>query len=196
MADQTTFDPYGIFKGFYDQWEKQTNEMIHLWTNNREFVALSKVGSETQVRYQEIFKKNLEFLANQLNLPTKKDVANLAKLSIQTEEKLDSLEEQMWKIQDSMDASYKEMKNLADVSSEIIKHIKQLKTEQIRSNKELEKIKVLRSDLQEMKSELAELTSLKEEIVLLKKSVGENIDKHPEREQTVESERELAAASK
>jgi polyhydroxyalkanoic acid synthase PhaR subunit len=193
MADQTTFDPYETFKRFYDQWEKQANDMIHLWTNNREFVALSKVGSDTQARYQEIFKKNQEFLANQLHLPTKKDVANIAKLSIQTEEKLDSLEEQIWKLQESIDSSQKEMKSMVDVSSEIIKLTKQLKTEQSRSTKELEKIKELRTDLQEMKSELAEINSLKEEIVHLKKSVGENIDKHPEQ---VERELELATASK
>ena len=193
MADERQFDPYGTFKVFYDQWEKQVNDMIHLSTNNREFVALSKVGTDTQARYQEIFKKNLEYLANHLNLPTKKDVANIAKLSIQTEEKLDSLEEQMWKLQDSIDSSHKEMKSIVDVSSEIIKLTKQLKTEQIKSTKELEKIKELRSDFQEMKRELSKLNSIKEEIEGLKKSVNENIEKHAEQ---VEREMELATASK
>ncbi|EKN70980.1 hypothetical protein BABA_03934 [Neobacillus bataviensis LMG 21833] len=192
MADQRTFDPYEPFKKFNDLWEKQANEMIHSWTNNREFVEFSKVSSDIQSRYLEMFKKGHELFANQLNLPTKNDVANVAKLSIQTEEKLDTLEEQIWNLQASMDTSNKEIYSLVEVSREISKLTKQLRTEQVKYKKELEKVSELYSEIQEIKSELAQNFDLKEEIAALKRQVDENLGKHKKHER----EFELAAAAK
>jgi polyhydroxyalkanoic acid synthase PhaR subunit len=186
MADQRTLDPYESFKNFSDQWEKQVNDMINLSTNNQEFIGFSKAASELQGRYLKMFQKNQELLAAQLNLPTKKDLANVAKLSIQTEEKIDSLEEQIWNLQESVDSTNKEINSIVEVSREIIKLTKQLKTEQMKYKKELEKASELRSELAEVKSELAEIYSLKEEIVNLKKVMFENIDKQVELEQELE----------
>lgn len=192
MADQKTFDPYETFKKFSDLWEKQANEMIHSWTNNREFVEFSKVSSVVQSRYLEMFKKNQELVANQLHLPTKNDVANVAKLSIQTEEKLDLLEEQIWNIQASIETSNNGINSLIEVSREISKLTKQLKTEQVKFKKEIEKVSELYAEIQEIKSELAQNFFLKEEIAALKKQVDENLGKQEKHER----EFELAAAAK
>lgn len=127
MVDQKTFDPYDMFKKFSDQWEKQANDFIKGSSNDPEFVSYSRLTSDTQARYLEFFKKNQEFFANQWNVPTKADLSNVAKLAIQTEEKLDSLEEQLWKLQDSVDSSNKEMESITEVSRDIIKLVKQLK---------------------------------------------------------------------
>ena len=192
MAGQRPFDPYEPFKKFSEQWEKQANEMIHSWTNTREFVEFSKVSSDIQSRYLEMFKKNQELLANQFHLPTKNDVANVAKLSIQTEEKLDSLEEQIWDLQASLDTSIKGIHSLVEVTREISKQTKQLKTEQVKYKKELEKVSELYFEIQEIKSELAQGFALKEEIAALKKQVEENLSKPKKHER----ELELAAAAK
>jgi hypothetical protein len=50
----------------------------------------------------ELLRKNQELMAGIMNIPTKKDVANVANLSIQTEGKIDILEEQIWKLQDGL----------------------------------------------------------------------------------------------
>lgn len=191
MADQKSFDPYDTFKKFSDQWEKQANEFIHGWTNNPEFVSYSRLASDTQARYLEFFKKNQEVIFNQYNLPTKSDVAGVAKLAIQTEEKLDSLEEQMWQLQDSVDSSNKDIESIVAVSRDIIKLTKQLKTEQMKSKKDLDEVKELRAELQELKGELAEIHTLKEEIVFLKELMNENKNTHAEQKQEQTEEREL-----
>ncbi|MEK4536371.1 polyhydroxyalkanoate biosynthesis repressor PhaR [Peribacillus sp. FSL K6-1552] len=185
MVDQKTFDPYDMFKKFSDQWEKQANDFIKGSSNDPEFVSYSRLTSDTQARYLEFFKKNQEFFANQWNVPTKADLSNVAKLAIQTEEKLDSLEEQLWKLQDSVDSSNKEMESITEVSRDIIKLVKQLKKEQTISKKELEEVKQLKSNLQEVKSELAEIHSLKEEILILKELMGKNIDTKAKQEQNL-----------
>lgn len=173
MANNNTYDPYDTFQKFSNQWEKQVNDMIHLWSNNREFVQFSRMNSDIQAKYMELLKKNTEFVANQLNLPTKKDLANIAKLSIQTDEKLDSLEEQIWNLQDSVNTTNKEVESIVEISSDIIKLTKQLKQELTRTKKELAETKELRVELQEVKNELIEIQSLKEEIGILKNIMGE-----------------------
>lgn len=172
MADNKNFDPYDTFKKFSDQWEKQMNDMIHLWTNNREFVQFSRLNSDYQNRYAELMKKNQEVIANQLDLPTKKDLANIAKLSIQTDEKLDSLEEQIWNLQDTVSTTNKDIENIVEISSEIVKLTKQLKQELTRTKKELAETKHLRTEFQSVKSQLEEITSLREEIGALKSMMG------------------------
>lgn len=164
MTNQKTFDPYDLLNKFGGQGEKQLNDLIHLWTNNSEFARISGHSINTHARLQEMFNKTHELLANQLNLPTKNDLANLAQLSIQSEEKLDSLEEQIWKLQDSVSTSNQDIEGIAEVSNDITKLIKLLKTELSKTKAELAETKVLRSEMKEMKKELAEIVSLKAEI--------------------------------
>ena len=80
-------------------------------------------------------------LANQLNVPTKNDLANAAKLSIQTQEKLDSLEEQIWDLSDSVARTNKEMKSVVEVLQEVVKITAQLKTQQEETKEELAELK-------------------------------------------------------
>nr|WP_263324923.1 polyhydroxyalkanoate biosynthesis repressor PhaR [Neobacillus sp. Marseille-Q6967] len=181
-----TYNPYEAFKKYGDLWEKQTNEMIHLWTNNREFLEASKVSSDIQTTYLKVLQKNQESFANQLNIPTKKDLANVAKLSIQMEEKLDVLEEQIWNLQDSVDETKRDIKSVIEVSSDLVKLVKQLKSEQTKHKKELEKVNEIHTELYEVKTELTEIYRLKEEIASLKDLMG----------QTEEKEQELVITSK
>ena len=191
MSNQKTYDPYETFKKYTEQWEKQLNDMIHLWTNNREFVQFSKAGTDSHAWFLEMFRKNQELLANQWNLPTKTDVANVAKLSIQTEEKLDSLEEQIWKLQDSVDTSNKEIESMVEISSDIIKLTKQLKAELTKAKKELSETKKLRTEVQDLRNEIDNLHSLKEELLVLK-----DVMKHDSStEVKPEEEKELVATN-
>lgn len=175
-----TYNPFEVLKKHGDLWEKQTNEMIHLWTNNREFLEASKVGSEIQTSYLKMLQKNQELLANQLNIPTKKDLANAAKISIQMEEKLDALEEQIWNLQDSVDETKRDIKSVIEVSSDLVKLAKQLKSEQTKHKKEFEKVNEIHTELYEVKTELAEIYGLKEEIASLKALMGETAEKEQE----------------
>ncbi|MEH7075275.1 polyhydroxyalkanoate biosynthesis repressor PhaR [Neobacillus drentensis] len=180
MSGKNPYDPFESFHKLSLLWEKQINDFIYLWADNKDFVKLSNVGTEINSRYLDAFKKNQEALASVLNLPTKNDVANVASLTIQAEEKIEALEEQIWGLQDSMKTQSKEIETVVEVSKEIIKLTKQLKTELVKTKKEQVDTKVLHAELQEMKFELMKLTNFKEEFESLKGLIEK--DKSVERE--------------
>lgn len=163
MSTKRPYDPYDTFKKYSELWEKQINDVIYFWTNNTEFVKMSKLGTDAQSRYLETLRKNQEALAGALNIPTKNDLANVATLTIQTEEKIESLEEQIWDLQDSMKSQSKEIESVVEISKEIIKLTKQLKTELVKTKKELADTKSIYDELQEMKVELSKLNTFKDE---------------------------------
>ncbi|OLS41854.1 polyhydroxyalkanoate biosynthesis repressor PhaR [Bacillus sp. MRMR6] len=171
MSDNKNYDPYESLHKFSLLWEKQLNDLFFLWTNNNEFLKMSNIGTQVHSRNLERFKKNQEAFASLLNIPTKTDVENVAALTIQAEEKMDALEEQIWQLQDSMKTQSKEIESVVEVSKEIIKLTKQLKTELVKTKKELADTNDLHLELQEMKYELAKLNSFKEEFDILKKFI-------------------------
>lgn len=184
MSSKRPYDPYDSFKKYSELWEKQINDFIFLWTNNSEFVKMSKVGTEAHSRYLETLRKNQEAMATLLNMPTKNDLANVANLTIQTENKIDALEEQIWELQDSVKSTNKEIESVVEVSREIIKLTKQLKTELLKTKKELADTRDLQMELQEMKHELLKLNNFKEDFEILKGLIEKNnvVEKEPEPE--------------
>ncbi|PGY12993.1 polyhydroxyalkanoate biosynthesis repressor PhaR [Bacillus sp. AFS031507] len=188
MSNQKSFDPYDLFNKFSTQWEKQVNDLIMTNTNNPRFTRLLQKSTETSAMYKEMFKKSQELLGNQLHLPNKDDVANVAKVALQTEEKLDSLEEQIWNLQDSVSSTNKEIESIVGVSNDIIKLTKQLKTELSKTKLELTETKELRSELRVIKNELADVKGLKEEISILLQIMSEkNIGKKDQEESELAS---------
>ena len=148
MSDQRILDPYDMFKKFSIRWEQQMNDMIHLYTNNNYFIKYAKMSSDSDARYVEWLRKNQEMLANRLNLPTKNDLANVAKLSVQTQDKLDSVEEQIWTLSDSAVRTNKEMESGVEVSHEVVKMTKQLYTQLTETKEELAELKNLLAERQ------------------------------------------------
>lgn len=179
MSSKNGYDPYEIYKWFSEIWEKQLNDYIYLVTNSSDYGELTKRGNDPLARPLEFFRKNQEVLASILNLPTKNDLKNLANFNIQTEEKIDSLEEQIWSLQDSVKVTNKDIESVVEVSKEIIKLTKQLKTELLKTKKELAETKVVQADLQDMKKELAQLNSFKEEFEMLKSLIDKGDQRGP-----------------
>jgi dGTP triphosphohydrolase len=179
MSTKKPYDPFDSFKSYSGILEKQINDFIFLWSNNKEFVKMANTGTEANSRYLEAFRKNQEELAGVLNIPTKNDLANITSLTIQTEEKIDTLEEQIWNLQDSLKSQSKEIESVVEVSKEIIKLTKQLKTELVKTKKEQVDSKNLQTELQEIRLELSKLNNLKDEIEILKGHVEKDNQKEP-----------------
>lgn len=179
MSDKKSYDPYESLHKFSQLWEKQINDFIYLLTNSKDFVKMSNLGTGIQSRYVEAFKKNQESLASVLNLPTKNDVTNVAALTLQAEEKMEALEEQIWEIQDSVKSQSKDIESIVEVSQEIIKLTKQLKTEFVKTKKEMEDTKNLHAELQEMKFELMKLNNFKNEFETIKSLLEKNTTVEP-----------------
>ena len=179
MSDKENYDSYESLHKFSLLWEKQINDFIFLLTNNKDYVKMSHRGTDLHSRFLETFKKNQEALAGALNLPTKNDVTNVANLTLQAEEKMEALEEQIWDLQDSVKSQNKEIESVVEVSKEIIKLTKQLKNELVKTKKELSDTKSLHAELQELKFELLKLNNFKQEFETIKDLIKEEKSAEP-----------------
>ena len=179
MTSKRPYDQYDSIKTLSEMWEKQINDFIFLMTNNNEYVKMSKVPTDAHTRYLESLRKNQEIIGTILNMPTKSDMANVANLTIQTENKIDALEEQIWDLQNSVKDTNKEIGSVIEVSKEIIKLTKQLKTELVKSKKEIAETKNFQNDLQELKKEMLKLGSIKEEVAIIKSLVEKDKAQEP-----------------
>lgn len=90
------------FKDFYDALKKlgvliefKLNERIQDGLNKKEIIKFLHNHSHLVNKILKGLKELIETVSIPLNLPTKNDVANVAKLTIQNEEKLEEIEEQL-----------------------------------------------------------------------------------------------------
>jgi hypothetical protein len=154
MENEKMYNPYEGFKQISEMWEKQINGLFFMAADNNEFVRLANPGLGVHSRYMELLRKNQELMAGIMNIPTKKDVANDANLSIQAEGKMDILEEQIWKLQESLSEINKE--NLA-LFQEMVKMVKQMQVEFQRTIQEVSDLKKMRDDFQEIRKDLVDI---------------------------------------
>jgi len=75
------------------KYEKELNTLIQDKLNDHELVNSANEGLQKHLSTLRKLRKFNEFVAQQLNLPTKDDVAAIAKLVMQLEEKLDRIED-------------------------------------------------------------------------------------------------------
>lgn len=151
MSNENFTNPYDSFRRVSEMWEKGVNGLLFQSIDNNALVQMTKFGIEANARYIELLKRKRELMASSMNLPTKKDVANAVKQTIQAEEKIDILEEQIWNLQDSFTlASEEQNKMLVEI---------------------LEYTKRIDSEWQKASQELAQLAELKTEFEALKKSL-------------------------
>jgi hypothetical protein len=102
----------------------------------------------------EGFKQISEMWAGIMNIPTKKGVANVANLSIQAGGKIDILEEQIWKLQNSLGALNKE--NL-ELFQEMVQMVKQIQVEFQKTVHEVTEMKRVKADFQELRKDLVDI---------------------------------------
>ncbi|EKN68770.1 hypothetical protein BABA_11976 [Neobacillus bataviensis LMG 21833] len=150
MSNEQNFDPLLGFKQLSGMWEKQLNGVLYNLTDNKEFVRTASAGLNTYSRYMKQLRKNQEFVAALMNIPTKKDVANAAKLSVQAEEKMDLLEEQIWNLQDSV----------SSISKENVRMFEEVVTIVMQMKNEFQKVSQEMAEMQNVKAELSSLKNL------------------------------------
>jgi uncharacterized protein YdiU (UPF0061 family) len=154
MAKEKMYDPYEGFKQISKMWEKQINGLLFMAADNNEFVRLANTGLGVHSRYMELLRKNQELMAGIMNIPTKKDVANVANLSIQAEGKIDILEEQIWKLQDGLSEMNKENQALFH---EMVMMVKQMRVEFQKTIQEVSELKRMKDDFQEIRKDLVDI---------------------------------------
>ncbi|WP_066299104.1 hypothetical protein [Bacillus sp. FJAT-29937] len=83
--------------------EQQLNQQLQNRLNNESLVKLANGHLDLLTRNFRTLQNSIEVLFNILQIPTKNDVANVAKLTIQTEEKVDNLEGQILKLTEAIE---------------------------------------------------------------------------------------------
>ncbi|WHY87846.1 polyhydroxyalkanoate biosynthesis repressor PhaR [Neobacillus novalis] len=168
MSTGKTYDPFVGLQLVSEMWEKQLNGLLYKLTDNKEFVQTANIGLDVYSRYLERFRKNQELIAALMNIPTKKDIANAAKMSIQAEEKIDNLEEQIWSLQDGLNLANKG--NL-EMFQEMVRIVKQLQTEFQTIAQEVSETKIMKADLQEIRQGLFNMKIIQVNLQELRKEI-------------------------
>lgn len=151
MSNEKNYDPFLGLNQLSEMWDKQLTGLLYNLADNKEFVRTASFGLNSYSVYLEKLRKNQELFASLMNIPTKKDIANAAKLSIQTEEKIDLLEENIWKLQDSVSSITKENVGMFE---EIVNIVMQMKNEVQKMAKEAAETKKINDDLQDLRKEM------------------------------------------
>ncbi|MFP7298335.1 polyhydroxyalkanoate biosynthesis repressor PhaR [Neobacillus niacini] len=141
-------NPFDSFRQVSEMWEKSLNGLLFQSLNNNPLIQITKVGIQANSRYIEMLKRNRELMANYMNLPTKNDVANAVKQTIQAEEKIDILEEQLWNLQESFTIATNEQNKML---GEIIDYTKYIHSEWEKASQELAKLSEMQKEFDEMK---------------------------------------------
>jgi hypothetical protein len=82
------------------KYEKELNSLIQERLNDNDLISQANEGLQKHLTTLRKLRKFNEMIAQQLNLPTKDDVAAISRLVMQLEEKLDHLEELLMQLLD------------------------------------------------------------------------------------------------
>ncbi|MDQ0216994.1 hypothetical protein ELQ35_09315 [Peribacillus cavernae] len=96
MPNKSRKDPYQKLKLLGSKKEQQMNQKIQELLNKKEYIQSAAQHSQVIAHKVKKIQDSVEKLSVPFNIPTKKDVANVAKLSIQIEEKIDDMDEKLF----------------------------------------------------------------------------------------------------
>jgi hypothetical protein len=162
MSNENKMNPLDSVKQVSEMWEKGLNGLLFQTINNNQLIQMTKFGIDAHSRYIEMLKRNRELMASYMNIPTKSDVANVAKLSIQAEEKIDILEEQIWNLQENFELANKENQRIL---TEMMEYTKQIHSEWLKASEGLAQLSDIKKEFEAVKK-LLKKEKIKEEPVL------------------------------
>ncbi|MFS0574016.1 polyhydroxyalkanoate biosynthesis repressor PhaR [Sporosarcina sp. 179-K 3D1 HS] len=93
MSQTLQFDPFAMWKTMYEQTEANWNETIQQTLNKESFSEGMGETLNYYLQFQELAKKMTESYLKQANMPTRGELADVASLIINLEEKVDHLDD-------------------------------------------------------------------------------------------------------
>ena len=127
MSQQISFDPFALWKQMYDKAEEQWSQTIDESMKKEEFSKWMGQCMNGYLQYQEIARKSTEKYLEQANMPSRQDIANVASLVINMEDKIDHIEQL---IEEDVTNPQKDL--------DVVKEIKSLKNELTRMSKRMD----------------------------------------------------------
>ncbi|WP_243385092.1 poly(R)-hydroxyalkanoic acid synthase subunit PhaE [Bacillus kexueae] len=95
MSQQSTFDPFTMWKSFYDKMEGNWSEVLQESMKKESFAEWMGQSLNTFLLYQDFIQKTTESYLKQMNMPTRDEVSNVASLVISLEDKVEQLDDKV-----------------------------------------------------------------------------------------------------
>src|SRR5207302_11096563 len=92
-APRPSSDPFEVWRQIYETNERAWNAVLERTVNNPSFAESSGKILETFLAAQKTVRENMRSYLEQINLPTREDIARLGELIVALEEKVDQLDD-------------------------------------------------------------------------------------------------------
>jgi polyhydroxyalkanoic acid synthase PhaR subunit len=92
-------DPFELWRQIYETNERAWNSVLERTVNNPAFAESSGKILETFLAAQKTVRDNMRSYLEQINLPTREDIARLGELIVALEEKVDQLDDRLARIE-------------------------------------------------------------------------------------------------
>ncbi len=92
-------DPFELWRQIYETNERAWNAVLERTVNNPAFAESSGKILETFLSAQKTVRENMRSYLEQINLPTREDIARLGELIVSLEEKVDQLDDRLARIE-------------------------------------------------------------------------------------------------
>ncbi|MEK3934833.1 polyhydroxyalkanoate biosynthesis repressor PhaR [Sporosarcina sp. FSL W7-1349] len=122
MSQTLQFDPFAMWKTIYEQTEANWNDAIQQSMKKESFSEGMGETLNYYLQFQELAKKMTESYLKQANMPTRGELADVASLIINLEEKVDNLDDRFDEEIAKLDAA-KEIAQLRRVVSNLDKKL-------------------------------------------------------------------------
>jgi polyhydroxyalkanoic acid synthase PhaR subunit len=97
-------DPFELWRQIYETNERAWNSVLERTVNNPAFAESSGKILETFLAAQKTVRDNMRSYLEQINLPTREDIARLGELIVALEEKVDQLDDRLASIEATLQA--------------------------------------------------------------------------------------------
>jgi polyhydroxyalkanoic acid synthase PhaR subunit len=98
-------DPFELWRQIYETNERAWNAVLERTVNNPAFAESSGKILETFLSAQKTVRDNMRSYLEQINLPTREDIARLGELIVSLEEKVDQLDDRLANLERSVTAA-------------------------------------------------------------------------------------------
>jgi polyhydroxyalkanoic acid synthase PhaR subunit len=88
-------DPFELWRQIYETNERAWNTVLERTVSNPAFAESSGKVLETFLSAQKTVRDNMRLYLEQINLPTREDIARLGELIVALEEKVDQLDDRL-----------------------------------------------------------------------------------------------------
>jgi polyhydroxyalkanoic acid synthase PhaR subunit len=118
LTQKISFEPFTMWKDMYEHTEKAWSDVIQDTLGKESFSeGLGQIQS-SYLQYQEMINNLTEVYFKQANIPTPDEIANVAALVINLEEKIDTIDDQLY---ENSESSSKEINQLKRTISKLEK---------------------------------------------------------------------------